>query len=97
MGDVRINWSRSELRAVREAVEVTPHFEGRPIVRDALRRAVRKRSGHVDLELDAAERFGARLVALDLPTALAKVKLLRAIRELHDRKARTTSSGVEAA
>ena len=98
MGEVRINWSRAELRAVREAVELTPHFEGRPAVRDALRRAVRGRSGHVDLELDAAERFGGRLVALDLPTALAKVKLLRAIREVHAHEsAATPASGVEAA
>jgi hypothetical protein len=96
MGEVRITWSRAELRAVREALEVTPHFEGRPVVRETLRRAVRGRTGHVTLELDAAERFGGRLVALDLPTALAKVKLLRAIREVHERKA-DTSSGVEAA
>jgi hypothetical protein len=97
MGDVRVNWSRAELRAVREAVEVTPHFEGRPLVRDSLRRAVRGRSGHVDLDLDAAERFGGRLVALDLPTALAKVKLLRAIREHHEGRSGATSSGAEAA
>jgi hypothetical protein len=97
MGDVRINWSRAELRAVREAVEVTPHFEGRPVVRDTLRRAVRGRSGHVSFELDAAERFGARLVALDLPTALAKVKLLRAIREVHDHRSGATTSDIEAA
>jgi hypothetical protein len=95
MGELRINWSRAELRAVREAVEVTPNFEGRLEVRDTLRAAVRGRRGQVTLERGVAERFGGRLVATDLPTALAKVKLLRAIREYDRRPARDT--GAEAA
>jgi hypothetical protein len=74
-------WSRAELTAIREAIELTPHFEGRPDVRDILRGAMRARNGRVHLEREVAERFARRLVAVDLPTALAKVKLLRAIKD----------------
>ena len=79
--EVRITWSRAELTAIRESIELTPHFEGRPDVRDILRGAVRSRNGTVRLEREVAERFARRLVAVDLPTALAKVKLLRAIKD----------------
>ena len=79
--EVRITWSRAELTAIREAIELTPYFEGRPEVRDILRGAVRARNGKVCFERRVAERFARRLVAIDLPTALAKVKLLRAIKD----------------
>lgn len=79
--DIRIAFSRAELTAVREAVELTPHFTGRLEVRDTLRRAMRARSGKLALERDVAERFVRRLVPIDLPTALAKAKLLHAIQE----------------
>jgi hypothetical protein len=69
------------LTAIREAIELTPYFEGRPEVRDILRGAVRARNGKVRFEREVAERFARRLVAIDLPTALAKVKLLRAIKD----------------
>ena len=81
MGEVRITWSRAEVRAVREAVELTPNFEGRLDVRETMRAAIRARKNEVVLEREVAERFARRLVAIDLPTALAKVKLLRAIRD----------------
>ena len=79
--EVRITWSRAELTAIREAIELTPHFVGRPEVRDILRGAIRARNGKVRFEREVAERFARRLVPLDLPTALAKVKLLRAIKD----------------
>lgn len=78
-GEVRIEWSRAELTAAREAVELTPRFDGRTDVRDALRGAMRSRKSAVVMELGAAQRFAGRLVATDLATALAKFKLLRAI------------------
>ena len=80
-GDIRIVLSRSELTAVREAVELTPHFEGRLEVRDTLRGAMKARSNAITLEREVAERFARRLAAVDLPTALVKVKLLRAIQD----------------
>jgi hypothetical protein len=80
-GEIRIAWSRAELTALREAVELTPNFEGRIEVRDMLRGAMRARNGKVVFERETAERFARRLVATDLPTALAKVKLLSAIQD----------------
>ena len=80
-GDVRIALSRAELTAVREAVELTPQFEGRVDVRDTLRGAVKARRNSITLEREVAERFARRLAAIDLPTALVKVKLLRAIQD----------------
>ncbi|HET9287279.1 MAG TPA: hypothetical protein VFO26_06945 [Gaiella sp.] len=80
-GEIRIAWSRAELTALREAVELTPNFEGRIEVRDMLRGAMRARNGKVVFERETAERFARRLVAIDLPTALAKVKLLTAIQD----------------
>lgn len=95
-GDIRITWSRAELTAVREAVELTPHFDGRVVVRDVLRGAMRARKGQVILEREVAERFARRLVAIDLPTALAKVKLLSAIQDA-DKQAPVTAGHAEAA
>jgi len=78
---VRIKLSRSELTAAREAIELTPHFEGRREVRDTLRGAVRRRSHSVTLEREVAERFVRRLAAFDLPTVLLRTKLLLAIQD----------------
>lgn len=80
-GEIHIGLSRAELTAVREAVELTPNFEGRLEVRDTLRAAMKARSNSVSLERGVAERFVRRLAAIDLPTALVKVKLLRAIQD----------------
>ena len=80
-GDVQIKLSRAELTAAREAIELTPHFEGRREVRDTLRGAVRKRSHSVTLEREVAERFVRRLAAFDLPTVLLRTKLLFAIQD----------------
>jgi hypothetical protein len=81
-GEIQIGLSRAELTAVREAVELTPNFEGRLEVRDTLRAAMKARSTGVSLEREVAERFVKRLAATDLPTALVKVKLLRAIQDV---------------
>ena len=67
---------------MREAVELTPNFDGRLEVRDTLRAAVKARSNGISLEREVAERFARRLAAIDLPTALVKVKLLRAIQDV---------------
>ena len=78
---VRVRWTRAELLALREAIEVTPNFEGRQDVRDTFRHAVRAhRIGEVELDGELAERLGNRLVPVDLATATARAKLLRAVR-----------------
>jgi hypothetical protein len=92
---VRVAWTRAELTAVKEAVEITPRFDGRVEVRNALRSALRpgRAPRPIVLELETAERFAGRFVSTDLPTALAKVKLLRAVRDAHAAAATSTASG----
>ena len=78
---VRVKWTRTELLAIREAIEVTPNFEGRQELRDFFRRAVRAhRLGALELDLEIAERLANRLVPVDLATATARGKLLHAVR-----------------
>jgi len=80
-GEVQVRLSRTELNVMREAVEMTPNFEGRTVVRDTLRAAVRARSNGIVLEREVAERFMRRLVAVDLPTLLVRTKLVFAIQD----------------
>lgn len=81
--EITVFWTRAQLTAMREAVELTPQFEGRVEVRDTIRAALRP--GYalrpIVFERGLAERFAGRLVTSDLPTALAKVTLLRSIRD----------------
>jgi hypothetical protein len=68
---IEVRWTRAELVAVREAIELTPLFE------------VRARQTTVPLDLVLGERLARHLVPVDMPTAIAKVKLLRAVRDAH--------------
>jgi len=78
---VRVQWTRTELLALREAIEVTPNFEGRQEVRDFFRVAVRAhRLSALELDRELAERLSNRLVPVDLATATARGKLLHAVR-----------------
>ena len=73
-------WTRAELIALREAIEATPNFDGRQEVRDFLRIAVRApRVKPLELDPVIAERLSGRLVPVDLATATARGKLLRAV------------------
>jgi hypothetical protein len=79
-GVVRVPWTRAELIALREAIEVTPNFEGRLEAREILRNAVRApRITALELEAGIAERLAGRIVPVDLATATARAKLLRAV------------------
>ena len=87
---MRVLWTRAELIALREAIEVTPNFEGRQDARDIFRLAVRSpRVRPLELEPGMAERLANRLVPVDLATATARAKLLRAVRG--DNKRRTAA------
>ncbi len=80
-GEVRVRWTRAELTAIREALEITPNFEGRLEARDVLKKALRSpRLVDVALEQSLAERLGTRIVPIDGPTAMARAKLLLAVR-----------------
>ena len=81
VGGLRIKWTRAELVAVREAIELTPLFEGRADVRTTIREALRASRRDVALDPLQAERLAAHLVPVDMQTAVAKVKLLRAVRD----------------
>ena len=76
-----MRWTRAELAAIREAIEVTPNFEGRLEAREILRHAYRSaRGGDIEFETSLAERLAGRLVPIDGPTAMARAKLLLAVR-----------------
>jgi hypothetical protein len=93
-GEVRVRWSWGELTAVREALEVTPLFAGR----DELRAKLRRRPVHgkgVVLDVVLAEHLAANLVALDLPTAVAKSSLLRAL-QARERERRAAAAAADA-
>jgi hypothetical protein len=80
-GDVRVSWTRPEVIALREAIEVTPNFEGRMDVREILRAALHApRMRDVVFERELAQRFANRLVPVDMPTAMARAKLLTVLR-----------------
>jgi len=81
-GDLHVRWTRAELVAVREAIEVTPLFEGRADVRETVRRTLRANGRNVVLDVTLGERLARHLVPIDMQTAIAKVKLLRAVRDV---------------
>lgn len=79
--DVSVSWTRPELVALREAIEVTPNFEGRNDVRDIVTAALRApRVRDIQIEFGLAQRFANRVVPVDMPTAMARAKLLTAVR-----------------
>jgi hypothetical protein len=80
-GVVRVKWTREELKAVREALEITPNFEGRLEAREVVKLALRApRLTYVSIDQTLAERLGSRIVPIDGPTAMARAKLLLAVR-----------------
>jgi hypothetical protein len=85
---MHVRWTRAELVAVREAIELTPVFEGRPEVRETVRRTLRANGRDVVLDVRLAERLASHLVPVDMQTAVAKVKLLRAVRDARNPRER---------
>ena len=93
-GEIRVRWSWAELTAVRESLELTPLFAGRDELRVKLRRRPNVAQGRaVKLDVVLAEQLAANLIALDLPTAVAKSKLMRALQTME----REDASAAEAA
>jgi len=93
--EMTVKWTRAEIVAVREAIEVTPLFDGRADVRATIRDALRANRRDVVLDQFQAERLAAHLVPVDMQTAIAKVKLLRAIRD--DQREQDATQAVNAA
>jgi hypothetical protein len=84
---LQVRWTRAELVAVRESIEITPLFEGRADVRMTIRESLRANRRDVVLDQTQAERLASHLVPIDMPTAIAKVKLLRAVRDAREEQA----------
>jgi len=92
-GEIRVRWSWAELAAVRESIELTPSFAGRDEVRSLLRRRRQRGKGkYVMLDRVLAEHLAANLIALDLPTAVAKSKLMRALQLVEREDGRATAA-----
>jgi hypothetical protein len=80
-GEVCVSWNRAELHAIREALEVTPNFIGRLDARDVIKAALKSpRHKPVEFERPLAEALANRIVPIDQPTAMARAKLLMAVR-----------------
>ena len=78
---MRVSWNRTELTAVREALEITPNFVGRLDAREVVRAALKSpRHKPVEWERSLAEAVANRIVPIDQPTAMARAKLLLAVR-----------------
>ena len=78
---MRVSWNRAELTAIREAIEVTPNFVGRLEAREVSAPPLRSpRHGPVVWERSLAEALANRIVPIDQPTAMARAKLLLAVR-----------------
>ena len=81
MSDITVTLTRAELVALKETIEVTPRFEGRTIVRDAIHQTLRERRSRpapLCVERSALAALAFRIVPIDVPTATIKSKLKRA-------------------
>ena len=78
---MRVSWNRAELAAIREAIEITPNFIGRLEARAVIRTALKSpRHRPVEFERPLAESLANRIVPIDQATAMARAKLLMAVR-----------------
>ena len=78
---VQVSLTRHELVVLREAVELTPNFRGRPAARDAVTAGVRARRPNtsVTMPLESARGLAAQLVPTEITLVMVRAKLRRAI------------------
>lgn len=77
-----VTLTRAELVALKETLEVTPRFEGRTIVLDAIRKILRERRsrpGPLCVETSSLIALAGQIVPIDFPSATIKSKLKRAV------------------
>jgi hypothetical protein len=80
-GVIVVALTRAELTALREAIEVTPLFDGRNQARETVRSALRsRRIAPLTLDPAIARQLATRIVPVDTATATARAKLQRAVR-----------------
>ena len=70
--------TRTELVALKETIELTPVFDGRTDVRDAIREVLReRRPSPLRIEEAALASLAQRVIPVDVPTNLLRSKLDR--------------------
>ncbi len=82
MSVISVGLSRTELVALKETIEVTPRFDGRAEVRDAIQHTLHQRSlrpAPLSVEESALSELAHRIVPIDVPTATIRSKLNRAL------------------
>jgi len=77
-----VELTRTELIALRETIELTPVFEGRTQVRDAIREVLRARQPRPSplcIEESILAALTQQIVPIDVPTSALRSKLNRAL------------------
>src|SRR5262245_10181203 len=84
-GLVRVTLTRQEVVALREAIELTPNFRGRPAARDAVLVAVKARrpTATVTMPVESADGLARQLVPTEISLVMVRAKLRRAIVAAH--------------
>jgi hypothetical protein len=83
MSVISVGLSRAELVALKETIEVTPRFDGRTEVRDAVQQTLherRTRPAPLSVEESALSELARRIIPIDVPSAAIRSKLNRALR-----------------
>jgi hypothetical protein len=83
MSVMSVDLTRAELVSLKETLEVTPRFEGRATVRDAVQEILRKRQSRPSplcVEESALSELARRIVVIDLASAMIRSKLDRALK-----------------
>jgi len=78
MSVMSVDLTRAELVSLKETLEVTPRFEGRSIVRDAVQAVLRERRSKpapLRVEESALSELARRIVVIDLASATIRSKL----------------------
>ena len=82
MGEVSVVLSRM-LVALKETIELTPVFEGRTEVRDAIREALReRRPSPLQVKQETLAAVARRIVPIDVPTSVLRSKMDRELKRV---------------
>jgi Arc/MetJ-type ribon-helix-helix transcriptional regulator len=75
--------TRTELVALKEMIELTPVFEGRSEVRDAIREVLReRRPSPLQVKEESLAAVAQRIVPIDVPTSLLRSKMDRELKRV---------------
>ena len=82
MAQVTVEFTRSDLVALKETIEQTPLFEGRVDLRDAVNSELRRRGKPDPLRVEAffLSQLAHRIIAVDPDSVRLRGKITRALR-----------------